>query len=327
MKYTDPTLKIAILNYPGAQVSATYGLLDLLQVANQLHQEKFNDGIEINALPIDMQHSPSSSKTQSESRQSFAALILPPSLDSQSTQVNASATDPWLTWIQQQHQQGAVLCSVCSGAFRLAQTGVLNGRPATTHWGLGERFAAQFPEVQLNTDKLLIDDNDIMTAGGMMAWTDLGLRLVERFLGTETMLAVSGFFLIDPNGREQRYYSAFSPSLSHQDKHIIKAQHWLQSHSAEESNMARLADIANLSERTLLRRFKKATGLTPTEYIQHLRIDRARELLGLSINIDEVAWQVGYKDSASFRRTFQKIIGLSPREYRNRFSSPGNQPE
>ena len=91
--------------------------------------------------------------------------------------------------------------------------------------------------------------------------------------------------------------------------------------------MARLADIANLSERTLLRRFKKATGLTPTEYIQHLRIDRARELLGLSINIDEVAWQVGYKDSASFRRTFLKIIGLSPREYRNRFSSPGNQPE
>ena len=216
-------LSIAIINYPGAQTAATCGMLDMFQVASRLYTEKYGEDKRLSAVQVNTDEIPPT--------ETFSALILPPSLEDQP---DNPQPDAWSQWMLEQHKHGAILCSVCSGAFHLAQTGVLNNRPATTHWGLAESFHQQYPLPQLNTDKLLIDDNDIITAGGMMAWTDLGLRLVERFLGCETMLAVSSFFLIDPNGREQRYYSEFSPSLSHQDKQIIKVQHWLQAHSNEE---------------------------------------------------------------------------------------------
>ncbi len=154
-----------------------------------------------------------------------------------------------------------------------------------------------------------------------MAWVDLGLRLVGRFLGPSTLLMTARYFLVDPGGREQRFYSAFSPVLTHGDEAILKVQRWLQSVIGKSPSVVMMAAKAGLGKRTFLRRFKRATGLRTTEYVQHLCVGKSRELLELtSMSQQEIAWKVGYEDPGAFRRVFVKLMGLSPGEYRRRFA-------
>jgi transcriptional regulator GlxA family with amidase domain len=153
-----------------------------------------------------------------------------------------------------------------------------------------------------------------------MAWVDLGLNLIERFLSPTVMLATARFFLVDAAGREQRFYSSFAPHLGHGDQRVLKIQHWLQQHVAESPSVAAMATRVSLGKRTFLRRFHKATGMTPTRYLQHLRVGKARESLESSMStVNEIAWTIGYEDPGSFRKVFQRIIGLSPGDYRRRF--------
>ena len=209
---------------------------------------------------------------------------------------------------------------MCVGAFLLAELSVLDGRPATTHWGVGEVFAARFPRVDLDTDRMVIDDGDIVTAGGVMAWVDLGLRLVERFLGPTTTLETARYFIVDPGGREQRFYSQFSPTLDHGDEAILKVQRWLQGTIGERPSVDEMAARAGLGRRTFLRRFQGATGLRTREYLQHLAVGRARELLeSSSESLQGISWSVGYEDPSAFRKVFLELIGLSPGDYRRRF--------
>jgi transcriptional regulator GlxA family with amidase domain len=160
----------------------------------------------------------------------------------------------------------------------------------------------------------------MITAGGIMAWTDLGLRLIDRFLGPSVMLATARYFLIDAAGREQRFYSSFSPRLNHGDEAVLRVQHWLQKNGLRHVTLVDMAAYAGLEERTFLRRFPKATEFNPTEYCQRLRIGKAREMLELSgRTIGQVAWDVGYQDEGAFRKVFQKVMGLNPGDYRKRF--------
>jgi transcriptional regulator GlxA family with amidase domain len=204
----------------------------------------------------------------------------------------------------------------------LAHMGLLNGRSATTHWSYSDLFAARFPNISVNTDELIIDLGDVITAGGVMAWLDLGLRLIDRYLGPLVMMRTAQFFLVDPAGRQQRFYANFSPSMHHGDAAILKVQIWLQKPGSEPVTIEKMAARANLGQRTFLRRFQKMTGLTPTEYVQHLKVQKARELLEFTrLSIKEISWKVGYEDTGSFRKTFQKIIGLPPIDYRRRFGA------
>ncbi len=153
-----------------------------------------------------------------------------------------------------------------------------------------------------------------------MAWTDLVLRLIDRHLGPAVMLETARRFLVDPPGREQSYYSAFSPRLTHGDGAILKVQEWLHATVAKDVDLATLSTRSGLEERTFLRRFQKATGLTTTEYCQRLRVGKARELLqSHALAADQVAWEVGYSDPGAFRKVFTRIVGLTPAEYRKRF--------
>ncbi len=154
----------------------------------------------------------------------------------------------------------------------------------------------------------------------IMAWTDLGLKLVERFLGPVVMAQTARMMLVDPPGREQRYYSGFAPRLTHGDAAIVKAQHFLQASEGKEARLAVLAEPVGLEERTFLRRFQKATGMTATDYAQRLRIAKAQELLQFGqLPVERIAWEVGYSDPGAFRKVFLRIVGLSPGEYRQRF--------
>ena len=301
---------VAIASYAGSQQAAVLGLKDLLETANDFRTSAVPDTgeIEVNIL----------SDFATRTATKFEAVILPPCLGGPPGGDEITKT---AAWIQAQHDSGALICSICAGAFPLARTGLLNGRPATTHWALAKDFAKTFPEVHVDEEKLIIEDGDIITAGGLMAWTDLGLQLIARFLGTAVMLETARLFLIDPGEREQSYYNLFFPNLSHGDSNVLKAQRWVQANYRSPASVPDMASIAGLGNRTFLRRFRAATGHNPSDYMQRVRINKAREQLELTTNgIESIAVKVGYMDAPSFSKLFQKVVGLSPSEYRKRFS-------
>jgi len=208
----------------------------------------------------------------------------------------------------------------------LAGTGRWDGLTATTPWILAEELAPRFRSVRVDSDRLIIDHGQILTAGGMMAWADLGLTLVSRLLGPAAMVETARFMMIDPPGREQRFYSPFSPKLSHGDGAVLKVQEHLRQSTSAGLSVVAMAALAGLEERTFVRRFRKATGLKPTDYQQHLRVDRARAMLESSATpIDAIAWNVGYSDPAAFRRGSVRGTGLAPGDYPTRFA-PEDRP-
>jgi transcriptional regulator GlxA family with amidase domain len=317
-------IELGILIYPGALMSAVLGLTDLFGVANRLSEERVGAG----AKQLRVSHWQLSAENGTELERIFdthqqqpnklVGLILPPNLD---IDPQGAAIAKVQQWVETQHAAGCLICSICGGAFMLAKTGLLNGRAATTHWTFAETFADRFPQIQVQTEKLVIDDGDIITAGGVMAWVDMGLKLVDRFIGPTIMLETARFFLVDAAGRQQRFYSNFSPRLNHGDNSILRVQQWLQSSDVSRVSVPMMAAKARMGERTFLRCFEKATGLTPTKYVQHLRVGKAREELEFSsLAIKEIGWKVGYEDYGAFRKVFQKIMGLSPRDYRLRFA-------
>lgn len=311
MAVSAPVNLIGILRYPGAQEAAVLGLRDLLETASRLRSDAGR------ILPLEVRILDVEAGLPGKPR-GLKALILPPSLGQGAPPVRQG---PLAAWLVDRHSQGTMLCSVCAGAFLLADTGLLAGRPVTTHWALREAFLARHPEVLLDTDRLIVDDGDLLTAGGLMAWMDLGLKLVHRFLGTATLLATARHFLVDPGGREQRFYMSFAPSLDHGDAAVLRVQHWLQKRAGAKVALPEMAARAGLGERTFLRRFQRATGLRPTEYLQLLRVGKARELLEQAeLAVEEIAWRVGYEDTGAFRKVFQRVMGLTPGDYRRRFS-------
>lgn len=318
------TVQIGIVLYPGAQLSAVLGLTDLFKVAGRIAED-----VEHALMRLRVRHLRVEGETESfvvfdsdpdAVRENIGAcdvLILPPSLE---PPISANAAAPVARWLRERHGEGSILASVCAGAFLLAETGLLTGRAVTTHWGSADAFRNRFPAVGLEIDRLIIDGGDIISVGGLMAWTDLGLKLVERFLGPVVMGQTARMLLVDPPGREQRFYSGFAPRLTHGDTAIVKAQHFLQANGGHDAGLANLAEEAGLEERTFLRRFQKATGMTATEYAQRLRVSKAQELLQFGLlPIERVAWEVGYSDPGAFRKIFFRIVGLTPGEYRQRF--------
>ena len=295
--------RFGILAYPGAQEAAVLGLRDLLCAAADASPTP----------PVSVQVV----RPDDLPARSFTAVVLPPSLGG----APPGPPDPALgTWIRARHDAGTTVCSVCVGAFVLAELGLLDRRPATTHWALASTFRERFPRVRLEVDRMVVDDGDIVTAGGVMAWVDLGLALVARFLGPTVALAVSRLFLVDPGGRVQSLYASFSPVLNHGDAPILAVQHWLQGRIDKPVSVEAMAARADLPRRTFLRRFQRATGLRTRAYLQALRIHRARELLESSnLGMDELAWQVGYEDAGSLRRVFVDHLGTTPLDYRRRF--------
>ncbi len=317
--------EVGLMLYTGCQAAMVHGITDLFHIASSFSVER--DGPALRVSHWEMQPGGGFARafdTHPDAETQPAILIVPGRL---SGPAGPEEADPYARWLLDRHAHGAILASTCGGAFLLAATGLLAGRPATTHWQFADQFHLRFPEVRMEPDRIVIEDGDIITAGGLMAWTDLGMRLVDRLLGPTIMIETGKFLLIDPAGREQRHYSRFAPRLTHGDEAILKVQHMLQGRAGRATSVSAMAETAALEERTFLRRFKVATGMKPIEYVQHLRIGKARELLEFTRRpVDQIAWSVGYEDSSAFRRVFHRLLGLSPGEYRHRFSSGADLP-
>lgn len=311
--------EIGLVIYPDCQLSAIHGLTDIFRIANDFA------GSAADAPAVRVSHwrcEPSAGiapvyDSHPGAPHALSHLILPPSLIMPG---GMQKMDDVTSWVAGRHAAGVTVCSVCAGAFVLAEAGLLGGRDVTTHWAFADELARRYPETRVDIARMVIDQGDIITAGGILAWTDLGLTLVERMLGRAVMLHAARFLLVEPPGRQQRPYAEFTPRLDHGDEPIARVQRWLQSSGGRDHAVPALAARAGLEERTFLRRFRKATGHRPTEYAQQIRVARARAALETSRRpIERIAFDVGYEDPSAFRKLFHRLTGLSPADYRRRF--------
>ncbi len=244
---------------------------------------------------------------------------------------------PELTrWIRRQHDQGCLVCSACTGAMLLAETGLLDGQRATQHWAFARLFARHFPKVRLEIDKVLLTTGDsgrIVMSGASAAWHDLVLHLVDRHAGAAAAQTIAKFFLLNPHTEGQAPYVSFQAQREHGDRLILSLQQWLAEHGSDAHPVEQAQRLSGLAPRTFNRRFSRATGLSPLHYVQALRIDRAKHLLETTqMPVDEVGWKIGYADPAFFRRLFKRLTSLTPGQYRRKFQpavidAPGTRSE
>jgi len=226
--------------------------------------------------------------------------------------------------LREHHQAGVLVGAICSGTALLAETGLLDGREATTSWWLGEMFRRRYPRVRLALDKMLTFDGKLWCAGAATAHLSLCLKLIEHHAGAEIAALVARWMLIDPNRDSQAPYAMIDLFSTSSDPVVSKAQSWIKAHLQQSIELADVAAEAAVSTRTLIRRFREATGQTPLSYIQRLRIERAKGLLSTTpLAVERVMDKSGYSDMSGFRKLFRDHTGLTPHEYRERFRVRG----
>lgn len=327
-----PSFQVALAHDAGTAKGGLFGLTDLFTFANEFAARRQKNS---SPPPVRITHWQAAESGTSilctydsypGPPHALSAVVVPNNFLAVS---DATRENPLIAWLRLKHDEGSVLAGVCGGVFILAKTGLLSGRQATTHWSLNDEFAAMFPDVFMDSDHMVIDYGDVMTAGGTMAWADLGLRLTERFLGAAIMYDTARYMNIDPpQAREQRFYGGFEPRMKHGDAAILHTQDWLSANREKVLSVADMARSAGLEPRTFLRRFMQATGLKPSDYQRRLRMMRAREMLEFSrSSVEAIALGVGFNDVRSFRRVFHDVVGLTPSDYRRRFSRFQGHPQ
>ncbi len=226
-----------------------------------------------------------------------------------------------LPWLKYHNKKNVAIASVCTGAFFLAEAGLLNNRKATTHWAYAALLKRHYPKVNLDTHPLITRDGNIICAAGSSSWSELCLYLVQAFYGNQIAMECSKSLLLDMSRSTQAPYGVLTISNNHQDMEIQSIQDWLHGNYGEKISIKGLANKFKMSERTFKRRFKKATGDSPLAYLQMLRIEAAKGLLEHEeLTIEKIALKTGYEDTSFFRKLFKRHTGISPNEYKKSFS-------
>jgi transcriptional regulator GlxA family with amidase domain len=315
------SLKLAILVYENCTASMVLGVLDIISLANAQGRQPIFD-LEIiseDGLPI----------------RSFSRFAIQPDLDfsvgdqydavyvpgfvgdvAAVLRSNKNAVD----WLKKQHEGGAVLTAACNGNYLLADTGLLDGKRATTHWSLADDFRRRFRQVELLPEKIVVDNGDLISAAGVTAYFNLALFLIERYGSKELSLTCAKVFLVDSGRKIQTPYLMYNAPKGHGDEEIVRLQDWMEQHFQDNISLEKLETLGNLGKKTLTRRFKKATGDTPLVYLQKIRVENAKRMLeSKNLSFNEITWAVGYGDASFFHRVFKSETGLTPMAYRERF--------
>lgn len=231
------------------------------------------------------------------------------------------ANSALLPWLRRQHEQGALVVGVCMGAAYLAEAGLLDGRIATTHWALADKFAARYPRVRWRPEQFVTEDNRLLCSGGVFASVDISLYLVEKLCGHEVAVQTAKSLLLPMPRIHQSGYAMHTVSQAHGDERIREVEAYLQTNYQKEIATNDLARRAGLGERTFVRHFKAATGQLPAGYVQALRIQAAKSMLERDAKpIQAISYDVGYDDVAFFRSLFKRITSMTPTEYRAHFA-------
>lgn len=224
-------------------------------------------------------------------------------------------------WIVGQYQKGAEVASLCVGAFLLADTGLLNGKKCSTHWGFYHEFKEMYPDVEVMDGSIITEEQRLYSSGGASSYWNLLLYLVEKYTDRDTAILASKYFAIDIDRDSQSAFMMFKGQKEHEDEEIKKAQVFIESNYPGKITVDGLAEQFAIGRRSFERRFKKATGNTVVEYMQRVKVEAAKRSFESSRkNITEVMYDVGYTDTKAFRDVFKKITGLTPIEYRNKYN-------
>jgi len=224
-------------------------------------------------------------------------------------------------WISRQYKAGAEIASMCSGAFILASTGIMDGRSCSTHWSFADVFRKMYPKVNLHSDKLITDEKGIYTNGGAYSFLNLVIYLIEKYYDRQTAVYCSKVFQIELERNSQSAFAIFTGQKQHDDAMVQQAQAYIENNIDERISVENLSSKFAIGRRNFDRRFIKATGNTPLEYAQRVKIESAKKALeSTRKTVNEVMYEVGYADVKAFREVFRKITGLSPLEYKNRYN-------
>ncbi|MCE7067124.1 GlxA family transcriptional regulator [Dyadobacter sp. CY326] len=247
-------------------------------------------------------------------------LIIIPSLN-HAYQQAVEKNDALIQWISEQYRGGSEIASICTGAFLLASSGLISGKTCSTHWAFAESLKTMFPDVDVQTDKLITDENGIYTNGGAYSFLHLIIYLVEKYFDRQTAIFCSKVFQIDIDRESQSPFIIFAGQKSHDDQVVKQAQHFIENNLQNKISMVELASRFAVGRRNFDRRFIKATGNTPIEYVQRVKIEAAKKSFETnSKNVKEVMYETGYSDMKAFREVFRKVTGISPLEYRQKYN-------
>lgn len=323
-------LDVTVLLLDGGYPSTAIGPIEVFHSAgllwNRLHGEKEEPRFRVRVASID------GTKVQSLCSLGITPqcairdirrtdiIVLPASgLDLQERIARNTALLPWL---RKWHSRGAYIAGICTGVAFLAEAGLLNGRQATTHWAVAEAMRRRYPKVTWLPEQFVTEDGRMLCSGGLYASIDVSLYLVEKFCGHEIALQCAKAMLVSMPRSSQTGYSVVPLSRPHSDDRIRQAELYLQKHFDRGVSIDAMATELGMSPRTLIRRFKAATGRLPGEYVQRLRISAARELLESGkVSIQNVCEKIGYEDIAFFRNLFKRHTGMTPAEYRSCFAN------
>ena len=328
-------MDVHLVAVPQTAGSALYGMVDVLAATGSIWQELARSGVRERVFdPVIV----------SEGRAPFACgngVPVQPGacIDEISTARVVIVPELWLgpdedlhgryprliAWLSAMHRAGAYLYSACSGAVLLAETGLLDDRPATSHWGYQDLFRRRYPRVQFRPEpNLCFADlgGRIVTAGGTTSWHDLALHVIARHCSPGEALRIAKVYLLKWHDEGQLPYTSLVRPQPHTDAAVRRCENWLQEHFREDEVIARVVSFSGVPERSLKRRFKAATGLSLIDYLQNLRVEAAKRMLEEgNLPVEEISACVGYEEPAFFRRLFRRRTGLPPGQYRRTFQS------
>jgi transcriptional regulator GlxA family with amidase domain len=329
------TLDTALVAVPETAGSALYGMVDVLNAAGNLWQT---------LARTDTPHTPFRVRIVSPLRRGFKCgnaipvqpaatigaglrpdIVVLPELWLGPDEDFEGRYPQLLDWIRARYKGGACIYSACSGALMLAATGLLDGCDATSHWGYEDLFRRRYPRIRFRPEpNLCFADRAgrIVTAGGTTSWHDLALHIIARHVSPGEAMRIAKVYLLKLHEEGQLPYAALVRVRPHEDAVVRRCEKWLAQHFRVPGAVARAVRFAALPERTLKRRFRAATGLALIDYVQNLRIEEAKRLLESSSRAaDAISADVGYEDASFFRRLFKRRTGVSPRQYRQAFST------
>lgn len=321
------SLKIGVLVYPNCTASMITGVWDILSLANEFNDKSKNDKpffvlslIAENNLPISTFSGLTFTPHKTiKTKETFDIIYIPGFMSE--VDATIALNNKLINWISKLDLDKTIITAACNGNFLLAASGKLENKAATTHWSLINKMRRDYEKIKLCPEKIIADNGNIISAAGVTSYFNLALHLIQRFIGADIALACAKVFLVDSGRKIQTPYQMFEFSKSHGDDLILKTQDWIECNYKENITISKLERVANCSGKTLTRRFQKATGLSPSAYIQKMRIETAKRLLeSKDMTFNEVTWDVGYSDSSSFHKAFKLETGLTPIEYRLKFS-------
>ncbi|HEV2481643.1 MAG TPA: helix-turn-helix domain-containing protein [Puia sp.] len=249
-------------------------------------------------------------------------LIIIPSTLIRSYETASKGNQELIQWVIGQYKEGAEIASMCAGTFVLATAGLLDGKSCSTHWSFENNFRTLFPNVNLQIGKLITDEDGIYTNGGAYSFLNLLIYLIEKHYDRPTAIYCSKIFQVDIDRQSQSPFSIFAGQRSHGDDVIREAQVYIENNLHEKISTETLSARFALGRRNFDRRFIKATGNTPLEYQQRVKVESAKRAFETSRKtVNEVMYEVGYSDIKAFREVFKKFTGLPPLDYRGRYNS------